>query len=65
MPLCKKLWKMWENRDIKLDNWKKKELFSIRTKLSKYKVFHRKFTSNTNEKQQQQKNRYLWIKLSI
>ena len=32
---------------------KKKELFSIRTKLSYYKVFYRKFISNRNEKKQQ------------
>ena len=31
-------------------NKKKKDLFSIRTKFSYYKVFHRKFISNKNEK---------------
>ena len=40
---------------------KKKESFSIRTKFSYYKVFHRKFISNRNEKKQQ----YLWRSLSI
>ena len=38
------------HRDIKLvtKKKKKKELFSIRTKLSNYKVFHRKSISNRN-----------------
>ena len=31
-------------------NRKKKKLFGVRTKLSYYKVFHRKFISNGNEK---------------
>ena len=31
-------------------NRKKNELFSIRTKLSYYKVFHKKGVSNRNEK---------------
>ena len=31
-------------------NKKKKELFIIRTRLSYYKVFHRKSVSNRNEK---------------
>ena len=39
---------MRNDRDIKLDI-KLKKLFSIRTKLSYYKVFHRKFISNRNE----------------
>ena len=40
-----------KDRDIKLViTKKKKELFSIRTKLSYYKSFQRKFISNRNEK---------------
>ena len=31
-------------------NRKKKKLFGVRTKLSYYKVFHRKFISNRNKK---------------
>ena len=31
-------------------DWKKKKLFNIWTKLSYYKVFHRKFITNRNEK---------------
>ena len=45
-----------KHRDIKLvTSEKKKELFSIRTKLSYYKVFYRASISNRNEK----KNKYL------
>ena len=32
------------------NNRKEKKLFSIRTRLSHYKVFHRKFISNANYK---------------
>ena len=39
---------MRKHRDI--NNRKKKELFSIRTKLSYDKVFRKRFISNTNEK---------------
>ena len=43
-----------KHRDIKLVTTKKKrkeqELFSIRTKLSYYKVFHRTSVSNRNNK---------------
>ena len=40
-----------KHRNIKLVRRRKeKKLFSTRTKLSHYKVFHRKFISNTNEK---------------
>ena len=35
---------------LKFSNGKKKELFSITTKLSYYKFFHRIFISNRNEK---------------
>ena len=41
-----KLWKMWENIEI----LKKRKLFGVRTKLSYYKVFHRKLISNRHEK---------------
>ena len=42
-----------QKNDFKKDfgqNREKKELFSIRTKLSYYKVFHRTSISNRNEK---------------
>ena len=40
-----------KHRNIKTcNNRKEKKLFSIRTKLSHYKVFHRKSISNRNEK---------------
>ena len=40
------------------NNRKKKKLFSIRTKLSCYKVFHRTSISNRNEKKKKkEKNR--------
>ena len=46
-----------KHRDIKTcHNRKKKELFSIRIKLSYYKVFQRKFINNRNEK----KSRYTY-----
>ena len=49
-----------KHRGIELERRKKKKLFSVRTKLSYYKVFHRKLIGNRNEK-----NRYLRINLSI
>ena len=40
-----------ETTNIELaNNRSEKKLFSIRIKLSYYKVFHRKFISNRNEK---------------
>ena len=43
-----------KNTDIKLfTTEKKKELFSIRTKLSYYKLFHRTLITNRNEKKTQ------------
>ena len=39
-----------KHTNIKFVTKKEKKLFSIRTKLSYYKVFHRKFISNRNEK---------------
>ena len=48
-----------KHRDIKIAT-KKKEIFSIRTKSSHYKVFQIKSFTNTNKKR-----RYLWLNLSI
>ena len=55
-----KLWKMSKNRDIKLVTIKSRRNYLVslisnyhRTKLSYYKVFHRKFISNKNEKKKQ------------
>ena len=52
MDILEKLWKMWEN--IKTSNFKIwndiKKWFGARTRLLYYKVFHRKSTSNENEK---------------
>ena len=43
MSLLENLWKMWEKIEIgNLWQQKEEELFSIRTKFSHYKVFHRK-----------------------
>ena len=39
-----------KNRNIKLKTTEQKTLFSIRTKLSYYKAFYRKFMINRNEK---------------
>ena len=44
---------------------KKKESFSIRTKFSYYKVFHRKFISNRNEKTEVLMNKSVCLGLSI
>ena len=56
MQFLEKLWKMRENIEIlNLPPKKKKELFSVRTKLSCYKVFHRKLIGNINEKKKKQK----------
>ena len=38
------------HRNIKLAKTEEKKLFSTRSKLSYYKVLHRKFMSNRNEK---------------
>ena len=39
-----------KHRDIKLVTTERRRNFGVRTKLSYYKVFHRKFISNRNEK---------------
>ena len=41
---------MSENRDIRLITTETMQLFSIRSKLSYYKVFHRKFVGYRNKK---------------
>ena len=46
-------------------NRKKKKVFSIRTKLSYCKVFHRKFISNRNEKEEIFMNKPISLGLSI
>ena len=57
---------MWENIDIlTCHNRKKKKLFSIKTKLSYYKVFHRTSISNRNEKIEVLKNKRVYLGLSI
>ena len=48
-----KVWKMWENRDIKLVTTERRRDYLVsepKTKLSYYKVFHRISISNRNEK---------------
>ena len=48
-----------KHRNIKTcNNRKEKKLFSIRTKLSHYKVFHRKCISNRNEKKSNINEKY-------
>ena len=55
-----------KHRDIKLVTIKKKkELFRIRTKLSYYKVFHRKLTGNRNKKTEILMNKPVYLGLSI
>ena len=51
-------------RDIKLQNIKKK-LFGVTTKLSYYKVFHRKYISDRNEKTEILFNKPVYLGLSI
>ena len=47
-------------------NRKKKKLFGVRTKLSYYKVFHRKFINNRNEKKTEIiMNKPSYLRLSI
>ena len=53
-----------KHRDIKLVR-KKKKLFSIRTKLSYYKLFYRKFISNRNKKTEILMNKPVCLGLSI
>ena len=43
----------------------KKELFTIRTKLSYYKVFHKKSISNRNEKTETLMNNPIYLRLSV
>ena len=51
MQFLEKLRKMFETYGHKTcNNFKKKELFSIITKLSYYKVFHKKTVGYRNEK---------------
>ena len=52
MDILEKLWKMWENiMTLNFNKWNDiKKWFGVRTRLSYYKVFHRKSTSNKNEK---------------
>ena len=59
--------KVRKHRNIKLvTTEKKKGLFSIRTKLSYYKVFHRTSISNGKEKKKKKKKqKYLHINLCI
>ena len=47
------------------NNSKWKKLFSIKTKLSYYQVFHRKFISNWNEETQIIMNKPVYLGLSI
>ena len=56
-----------KHRDIKTySNRKEKKLFNIRTKLSLYEIFHRKFISNRNEKKSQiLMNKPVYLRLSI
>ena len=47
-----------KHRDIKLvTTHRRRNYFSVRTKLSYYKVFHRKFISNRNEKKTKKKQK--------
>ena len=56
--VSEKLWKMLENiQTLNLSQQKKKKLFGVRTKLSYYKVLHRNFFCNRNEKK---RDNYEW-----
>ena len=46
----KKMENVRKYRDIKLVITERRRNFDVRTKLPHYKVFHRKFISNRNEK---------------
>ena len=50
LAFAKNMKNVRKNRDIKLVSTKKKKLFGFRTKLSYYKVFHRKCIAYRNEK---------------
>ena len=65
MKFFEKLWKMWENIEIlNFSQQKKKELFSIRTKLSYYKFFTENLLAiemknkNKNKKANKQTNKH-------
>ena len=57
---CEKTLRYWTCR-----NRRKKKLFSVRTKLSYWKVFHRISVSNRNEKTQILMNKPVYLGLSI
>ena len=50
MQFLEKLWKIWENVEILNLSQQKEEETMESEKLSKYKVFHRKFISSGNGK---------------
>ena len=51
MQFLKKLWKMLENIEtLNFSEQKNKKLLGVRTKFLYYKVLHRQFISNRNEK---------------
>ena len=57
---------MLENIEIlNLSQQKKERLFGVRIKVSYYKVFHRKFISNRNEKTEIILNKSVHLRLSI
>ena len=62
MQFSEKLWKMSESIEIlSCHSRRKKELFTIKTKLSYSKVSHRKFISNRNGKKKSNKKREILI----
>ena len=55
-----------KNKNIKLATTERgKKLFSVRTKFSYYKVFHREFFSNRNEKREILMNKPVHLGLSV
>ena len=61
-----KLWNILETYRYKTcHNRNEKKLFGARTKLSYYKVFHRKLISNRNEKTEKLMNKPVYLGLSI
>ena len=50
MQFLEKSWKMLENTDIQLVTIEKRRSYLVQTKLSHYKIFHRKFAAYRNLK---------------
>ena len=57
---------MFQNKEaLNLQQQKKEKLFTTRTKLSYYKICHRKFVGYGNEKAQKQMNKPVYLGMSM